>query len=147
MLLNVQQIADLIPNRYPIAWIDGVMDFIPDQSITAFKNVTINERFIQGRKDEKVVPNIFLIEMLAQAASILILKSPKFAHKTAYLGGIHSARFKRSVEPGEKIELSILLTKVRENMGVVDCTAAVGEEEICHAQLLFVVSPEEPAVD
>ncbi|MDN6900554.1 beta-hydroxyacyl-ACP dehydratase [Oenococcus sicerae] len=149
MLLNAQQIADLIPNRYPIAWIDGVTKFVPDESITAVKNVTINEHFMHGRKDLLALPNIFLIEMLAQAASILILKSPQFAHKTAYLGGIHSARFQRSVTPGEQLEFTILLTKVRENMGVVDCTALVGDETICQAQLLFVVSPEaaSPAIE
>ncbi|MCV3296481.1 3-hydroxyacyl-ACP dehydratase FabZ [Oenococcus kitaharae] len=145
MLLNARQIADLIPNRYPIAWIDGVTKFTPDESITAVKNITVNEHFMQGRQDITAVPNILIIEMLAQAASILILKSPKFAHKTAYLGGIHSARFVRSLLPGEQVELSIELTKVRENMGVVDCTALVGTEQIASAQLLFVVSPEETA--
>lgn len=141
MLMNAQQIAELIPNRYPIAWIDGVTDFVPDQSIEAFKNITINDQFMRGREDIKAVPNIFLIEMLAQAASIMILKSPKFAGKTAYLGGIHSARFKRSVLPGERLDFKITLNKVRENMGIVDCTAAVADEQLCSAQLLFVVSP------
>ena len=80
---------ELIPNRYPICYIDYVDELVPEEKITATKNVTINESFFRGHfPNNSVMPGVLIIETLAQAASILILKSPHFYKKTAYLGAI-----------------------------------------------------------
>lgn len=81
-LMTAQEIMDLIPNRYPICYIDYVDAMEPGKSITATKNVTINESFFQGHfPGNPVMPGVLIIETLAQAASILILKSPEFSRK------------------------------------------------------------------
>jgi 3-hydroxyacyl-[acyl-carrier-protein] dehydratase len=137
-ILQAAEIQALIPNRYPICYIDAVTALEPDQFIRAVKNVTINEDFFQGYVPQ-MMPNTLLIETLAQAASILILKSPQFAHKTAYLGSVTKAEFLKPVVPGDVLTLEITLTKVRQNMGVVHTQALVAGEMICQAELHFVV--------
>ena len=124
--MTAQEVMDLIPNRYPICYIDAVDELVADQKVVARKNVTINERFFQGHfPNNPVMPGVLIIEALAQAASILILKSPKFYKKTAYLGAIHNARFRQMVRPGDVLTLTIEMEKVRSNMGQVDAVATV----------------------
>ena len=78
-IMNAQGIMELIPNRYPICYIDYVDELVPEEKITATKNVTINESFFRGHfPNNSVMPGVLIIETLAQAASILILKSPHF---------------------------------------------------------------------
>ncbi|KRL04978.1 3-hydroxyacyl-ACP dehydratase FabZ [Liquorilactobacillus oeni] len=140
-IMDAQEIMDLIPNRFPIIYIDYVDELIAGESIIATKNVTINESFFKGHfPGNPVMPGVLIIESLAQAASILILKSPEFAGKTAYLGAIHKAKFRRVVRPGDVLKLHIKLTKKRENMGIVETKAVVNGEKACLAELMFVVA-------
>ena len=117
---------ELIPNRYPICSIDNVDKLVPEEKITATKNVTINESFFRGHfPNNPVMPGVLIIETLAQAASILILKSPHFYKKTAYLGAIHKARFRQMVRPGDVLKLNVVMKKVRSSMGIVETKALV----------------------
>lgn len=139
--MTAQEIMDLIPNRYPICYIDYVDDMVPEKEITATKNVTINESFFRGHfPNNPVMPGVLIIETLAQAASILILKSPQFYRKTAYLGAIHKAKFRTMVRPGDVLKLHIEMKKVRSKMGIVDATATVNGKTACSAELVFIVA-------
>lgn len=140
-IMTAQEIMDLIPNRYPICYIDYVDDMVPEKEITATKNVTINESFFRGHfPNNPVMPGVLIIETLAQAASILILKSPQFYRKTAYLGAIHKAKFRTMVRPGDVLKLHIEMKKVRSKMGIVDATATVNGKTACSAELVFIVA-------
>ncbi|HBQ43981.1 MAG TPA: 3-hydroxyacyl-[acyl-carrier-protein] dehydratase FabZ, partial [Lactobacillus acetotolerans] len=78
-VLDASDIMKLIPNRYPMLFMDKVDEMVPDESITVTKNVSINEQFFQGHfPGNPVMPGVLIVESLAQAASILILKSEKF---------------------------------------------------------------------
>ncbi len=143
-VMTAQEVIDLIPNRYPICYIDSVEELEADKRVVAKKNVTINERFFQGHfPGNPVMPGVLIIEALAQAASVLILKSPKFYKKTAYLGAIHNARFRKMVRPGDVLTLSIELEKVRANMGMVNAVATVDGDRVCTAKLVFFVAKRE----
>src|SRR5699024_41542 len=99
--LNVTEVMDSIPNRYPIIYIDYVDSIEPGKKIIATKNVTINEDFFQGHfPGNPVMPGVLILETLAQAGSILILKSEEFLGHTAYIGGINKAKFRQKVVPG-----------------------------------------------
>ena len=138
--LNTSTIQALIPNRYPLFYIDHVSALVPDESLVAEKYVSVAEDHLVGYlPDELTMPPTLIIETLAQAASILILKSPKFAGKTAYLGSISKADFSAQVPTGSVLTLAIKMVKVRENMGVVATTASIGDELVCHAELHSVV--------
>ena len=83
-LLTAQQVMDIIPNRYPIFFIDAVDELIPGEKIVCRKNVTINEQVFQGHfPGEPVLPGVFICEALAQAGSIPLLQMEGFQGKTA----------------------------------------------------------------
>ena len=139
-IMDAQEIMELIPNRYPICYIDYVEELILGEKVTAVKNVTINESFFKGHfPNNPVMPGVLIIETLAQAASILILKDPNFLGKTAYLGAIHNARFRKVVRPGDVLKLEVTMEKQKENMGVVKAKALVDGKKVCTAELMFIV--------
>jgi 3-hydroxyacyl-[acyl-carrier-protein] dehydratase len=118
----------------------------PGESLIATKNVTINEQFFQGHfPGNPVMPGVLIIESLAQAASILILSSPQFLGKTAYMTGINDAKFKQMVRPGDVLKLHVTFGKLRDNMGSVNVEARVNDKLATSAELMFVVSPDEKA--
>lgn len=145
--MTAQEIMDLIPNRYPICYIDYVDSLTPGQEIIATKNVTINESFFRGHfPGNPVMPGVLIIETLAQAASILILKSPEFYKKTAYLGAIHQGKFRQVVRPGDVLKLHIKMLKKRSRMGIVDAQATVNGKRACSAQLVFIVADRDAKI-
>lgn len=138
--MGAQEIMDLIPNRYPICYIDYVDELEPGERIVATKNVTINESFFKGHfPGNPVMPGALIIETLAQAASILILKSAEFRGKTAYLGAVRDAKFREMVRPGDVLKLEIQMIKKRANLGIVQTAAVVDGQVACSAELMFVV--------
>lgn len=146
-LMTAQEVMDLIPNRYPICYIDYVGSMVPGESIVATKNVTINESFFRGHfPGNPVMPGVLIIETLAQAASVLILKSPEFYKKTAYLGAIHKGKFRRMVKPGDVMKLHIKMLKKRKQMGIVDAVATVDDKKVCSAQLVFIVAERQAKI-
>ena len=146
-LLETAEIMQLIPNRYPILFMDRVDELEPCESIVVTKNVTINEEFFQGHfPGNPVMPGVLIIEALAQAASILILKADRYRGKTAYLGAIKEAKFRRVVRPGDVLKLHVKMVKQRDNMGTVDCQALVEDQVACAATLTFIVADQESTV-
>lgn len=77
--MDAQTIMELIPNRYPLCYIDYIEELVVGEKVIAVKNVTINEPFFQGHFPKNpVMPGVLIIETLAQAALIMILKDPAF---------------------------------------------------------------------
>ncbi|KRM19392.1 (3R)-hydroxyacyl-ACP dehydratase [Ligilactobacillus hayakitensis DSM 18933 = JCM 14209] len=146
-IMDAQEIMDMIPNRYPICYIDYVDELTTGKSVIATKNVTINESFFRGHfPNNPVMPGVLIIETLAQAASILILKSPEFEGKTAYLGSVKNAKFRKVVRPGDVLKLHIEMVKKKENMGIVETQAIVNGKKACTAELMFVVADRDEKI-
>lgn len=141
--LNTMDVMELIPNRYPIYYIDAV-DFIePGQKIRARKNLTANEDFFQGYfPGQPEMPGTLILETLAQAGSVLILKSPEFLGKRAYIGGINRGKFHKQVVPGDVLILEFTITKLKGPVGTADAVAYVGEELVCEAEFTFIVNQD-----
>ena len=109
-----------------------------ETTITAIKNVTINEPFFQWHFPNKpVMPGVLMIEALAQAGGILFLSKPENKGKMAYLASINDVRFRKMVEPGDQLKLEIELLKVRSKMGLMKGRATVNGEVVCSAEVLF----------
>ncbi|MFR0771753.1 MAG: 3-hydroxyacyl-ACP dehydratase FabZ [Limosilactobacillus pontis] len=137
--MDTQEIMDLIPNRYPICYIDYVDELTPGEEIVATKNVTINEPFFRGHfPGNPVMPGVLIIETLAQAASILILKSPEFFKKTAYLSAIHNGKFRQMVRPGDVLKPSRWLETPTD--GNCRCGNNGSGKRVCSAELVFIVA-------
>ncbi|MBI5626327.1 MAG: 3-hydroxyacyl-ACP dehydratase FabZ [Nitrosomonadales bacterium] len=114
--MDIHEILQLLPHRYPFLLIDRVLSLEPDKSIVALKNVTINEPFFPGHyPHHPVMPGVLMIEAMAQASALLSFKSMgggKLDEKSVYyFAGIDGARFKRPVGPGDQMIIKSALIR------------------------------------
>ena len=109
--MDIHQILEYLPHRYPILLVDRVLECEPGKSIHAIKNVTINEPFFNGHfPHHPVMPGVLILEALAQAAAILSFKtmgSKPDDKSVYYFAGIDGARFKKPVSPGDQLNLHV----------------------------------------
>lgn len=140
MELNINQIKEIIPHRYPFLLIDRVIECEPGQSAKAIKNVTVNEPFFQGHFPEQpVMPGVLIVEALAQTGAVSILSCEEFRGKTAYFGAINNCKFKAMVVPGDTLELSVEIIKRKGPIGVGKAVATVNGKVACQAELTFAI--------
>ncbi|MDN6640224.1 MAG: 3-hydroxyacyl-ACP dehydratase FabZ [Tetragenococcus sp.] len=141
--LTEEEVKEVIPNRYPILYIDYVDNIESGKKIIATKNVTINEDFFQGHfPGNPVMPGVLILETLAQAGSILILKSEEFQGKTAYIGGINKAKFRQKVVAGDTLKLSFEITKTKGSVGTAEAKATVEDKTAAECEFTFIVGDE-----
>ena len=127
-ILDVQEIMALLPHRYPFLMIDRVTELVPGGHIRALKNVTINEPFFQGHFPGKpVMPGVLIIEGLAQAAGVLVVKTEGFSthDKLFFFTSMENVRFRRPVAPGDRIDMYCTVLRSRMNLRKTDCKAYV----------------------
>ena len=109
--LDINQIKQYLPHRYPLLLVDRVLNWESGKSITAIKNVTVNEEFFNGHFPHKpVMPGVLMIEALAQTAallSFLTMGQKPDDNSVVYFIGIDGARFKRPVEPGDQLKMEV----------------------------------------
>lgn len=138
--LNVTQIKEIIPHRYPMLLVDQVLDYEPGQYVIAKKNTTVNEAYFQGHfPSNPVMPGVLIVEALAQTGAIALLTLPEFRGKTAYFGGIKRARFRKIVNPGSTLRLEVMLDKIQGYAGVGKAKAIVNSEVVCTCEIIFVI--------
>ncbi len=126
--LDISQIQELLPHRYPFLLVDKVIECEPKERLLALKNVTFNEPFFQGHfPGNPVFPGVLMLEALAQATALLISQSDdKYGPGSMYyLAGIDKARFKKQVGPGDQLMLEAMVVKARRNIWTFDCRAEV----------------------
>lgn len=137
--MTVAEIMKYLPHRYPFLLIDRVLSCKYGDSITAIKNVTINEGFFQGHfPNTPVFPGVLILEALAQVSGVLVLSDPDLqpSQESLFLFvGIENARFKRPVVPGDQLRLESRLARMKQNYGVFDTNAYVGDELAASAEL------------
>ena len=99
--LNSEEIAALLPHRYPFALVDRILDYEPGQWAIGRKCVTRNEEFFCGHfPGQPVMPGVLILEALAQTGAVAALSLPENKGKLALFGGIKNARFRKQVTPG-----------------------------------------------
>ncbi len=137
--LQIQEIMALLPHRYPFLLIDKVLDFTPGESLTALKNVTINEPIFTGHfPGMPIFPGVLILEALAQATGILGFKTvTERSENELYLfAAIDDARFKKPVVPGDTMILEVKFLKERRNMWKFYGEAKVEGQIVCSAELM-----------
>ena len=140
MELDIKQIMDIIPHRQPFLLIDRVTEMVPGQSVKGYKNLSYNEPFFAGHfPNEPVMPGVLQIEALAQLGAVCVLSLPENKGKTAYFAGIKEAKFKQKVIPGDKLELSCEIIKVKGPVGVGAVEAYVNGKLACKAEISFMI--------
>lgn len=108
--IDIRQIMELIPHRYPMLMVDRVVDVIPFESATGIKNVSMNESYFQGHfPRHPIFPGVLLIESMAQTACILVVKSlgKEVMGRLVYFMMIDSARFRKPVVPGDSVIIKV----------------------------------------
>ncbi len=145
-MMNIQELLHYLPHRYPFLLVDRVLEFQEWKSLVAIKNVTINEPFFTGHFPEQpVMPGVLIVEALAQAAGIVILKSDPTLSKEEnlfLLAGIDNVRFKRMVVPGDQLRLNVELIRSKREIFKFQCEAFVDKELACSAEILNVRRPK-----
>ena len=139
-MLDITEIKKIIPHRYPMLLIDRVEELIPGEKAVAKRNVTINEELFNGHfPGNPVMPGVLIVEALAQTGAVALLSLPEFKGKTAYFGGIKSAKFRNVVRPGDSLRLEVTLEKIRNNVGLGKAIATVDGKKACTAELTFMI--------
>ncbi|RLA59343.1 MAG: 3-hydroxyacyl-[acyl-carrier-protein] dehydratase FabZ [Epsilonproteobacteria bacterium] len=126
--LNILDIQELLPHRYPFLLVDKVLECEPKERLLACKNVTFNEPFFQGHfPNNPIFPGVLMLEALAQTTALLTAQSDdQFGPGTTYfLAGIDKARFKKQVVPGDQLMLEAIFVKSRRNIWSFECRAEV----------------------
>ena len=101
MELNIEQIKELIPHRYPFLLVDRITECVPGERAVGLKCVSANEPFFQGHFPEfAVMPGVLIVEALAQVGAVAILSVPENKGKLALFGAIKNARFKKQRPAG-----------------------------------------------
>ena len=138
--MDINEIRNTLPHRYPFLLVDRVLEFNAGKSLVAIKNVTVNEPFFQGHFPEKpVMPGVLILEALAQATGLLAFRSEgRDAARDSlyYFVGIDKARFKRPVEPGDQLRLSVEVLKVKRGIWVFNTKASVDDKVAATAVIM-----------
>ena len=143
-MLDVTQIKNLIPHRYPFLMVDRVLEITKD-SITALKNVSANEEFFNGHfPDHPIMPGVLQVEALAQVAGIFALSQPDAPAKSLTLfAGMDGVKWKKQVVPGDQLKLFAKVIKMRAPLLVCQCTASVNDEVVCEiAEMKIMIMPQ-----
>src|SRR5512139_488575 len=141
--MDIHEILNLLPHRYPFLLIDRVLSIDPNKSIVALKNVTINEPFFPGHyPHHPVMPGVLIIEAMAQAAALLTFKSQgtKPDDKTVYyFVGIDNARFKRPVSPGDQVIFKAAIVFNKRGLWKFAAVAEVDGQTAAEAEIMCTV--------
>jgi 3-hydroxyacyl-[acyl-carrier-protein] dehydratase len=138
--IDIHQILNLLPHRYPFLLVDRVLELTPRESITALKNVTMNEPFFQGHfPDFPVMPGVLIIEALAQTAALLTFSEERQENSVYYFAGIDGARFKKPVLPGDQLIMTAKLERGRAGIYKFQVQATVDGELAAEANITCAV--------
>jgi len=140
-VLDIHQIKNYLPHRYPFLLVDRVLEAQGSESVVAMKNVTYNEPFFEGHfPNRPVMPGVLIVEALAQAAALMASFGETeidTENRVYYFTGIDKARFKRPVEPGDQLIFEVKLVRKIKNMWKCEGVAKVDGEVAASAQLMF----------
>jgi len=138
--MDIHEVLSHLPHRYPFLLIDRVVDFQRDEYLVALKNVSYNEPFFNGHFPTRpVMPGVLIVEAMAQATGLLAMESrpEEVGEKSLYyFVGIDKARFKRPVEPGDQLIITVKLCTVRRGIWVFTGDAKVDDKVVATADIM-----------
>ena len=139
--LDIEGIMRIMPHRYPFLLIDKVLDLEPVKRVVAIKNVTINEPFFQGHfPGHPIMPGVLIIEAMAQAGGILLLKAVENPEtKLVYFMSIDKVKFRRPVKPGDTLRFELEMLVFRRNTCKMVGKTYIGEAVVAEAELMAMV--------
>jgi 3-hydroxyacyl-[acyl-carrier-protein] dehydratase len=144
VVLTTRQIQALIPHRWPFLLVDRIVEYDPSRGyIRGEKAVTATEWFFQGHfPGLPVMPGVIQVEALAQTMAVYVAQQPGFGDRIGLFAGIEECRFRRIVQPGDRLTLEITMEKLGRRFGRGRAVASVDGQVACEAALSFVIPPE-----
>ena len=143
MQLDIHEILNHLPHRYPFVLIDRVTDLKLNEEITAIKNVSINEPYFPGHFPyHPVMPGVLIVEAMAQAAAILSFKTMNVLpseDSVYYFAGIDNVRFKKPVSPGDQLILNVKIDRVLKGIWKYKAQAKVDNQIVAEAEMMCIL--------
>ncbi|GAA0420422.1 3-hydroxyacyl-ACP dehydratase FabZ [Virgibacillus sp. AGTR] len=138
--MNIEQIKETIPHRYPFLLVDRVTEIEEGKRVSGIKNVSANEPFFQGHfPDYAVMPGVLILEALAQVGAIAMLGLEENKGKIGFLAGVDKCRFKRQVKPGDQLHMDVEIVRLKGPIGKGKAIAKVDGEVACEAEIMFAI--------
>lgn len=139
-VINSAEIQTIIPHRYPILMVDRVKLTDDTKKATGYKAVSGNEGFFQGHfPGQPIMPGVLIVEAMAQTSCVLFLSKPNMKNKLAYFMGIDNVKFRKTVIPGDMLEMKIEVIKDSGSKGKVKGEAFVEGKLVTEAEFMFIL--------
>jgi 3-hydroxyacyl-[acyl-carrier-protein] dehydratase len=136
--LDINQIKQLLPHRYPFLLVDRVTQLEPGVKAVGYKNLTANEPFFEGHFPFRpIMPGVLIIEALAQLGCLVLLVKPEYQNLLGVFTGIDGVKFRCMVQPGDRLDLEVAVIKLRGPVGRMRGVAKVGDKLACEGEMSF----------
>jgi len=144
ILLTTTQIQQLIPHRWPFLLVDRIVEEDRERGyIRGEKGVTASEWYFQGHFPQlPVMPGVLQVEALAQTMAVYVARQEGFGDRIGFFAALPQGRFKRIVQPGDRLSLEITMEKLGRRFGKGRAVASVDGEVACEGLLSFIIPPE-----
>ena len=141
---DISKIQSVLPQGYPFLLVDRVVDMKLGEYIRAYKNLSANEPFFQGHfKDAPIMPGVLIVEALAQAGAFCILGEDNSKNRIPVLAGLDKFKFKGMAIPGDRLDLHVEIISRKQNFGLANAKAMVGEKTIASGEIFFCLMDRE----
>ncbi|KAJ7514996.1 hypothetical protein O6H91_23G067900 [Diphasiastrum complanatum] len=145
-VLDINQIRDILPHRFPFLLVDRIVEYNPGVSVVGIKNVTINDNFFPGHfPDRPIMPGVLMVEAMAQVAGILMLQPDVGGSKeNFFFAGVDRVRFRKPVVAGDTLVMRMDLVKLQKRFGIakMEGKAYVDGEVVCEGEFLLSLGLE-----
>lgn len=137
--LNITDILNTLPHRYPFILVDRILEVTAGESITGLKNVSMNEPYFQGHFPvEPVMPGVLILEGLAQVGAIMayLTMREEIGKKLVYFAGLDGVRFRQKVVPGDQLIMKVHTVKKKMRIWTLEGKAFVEDKLVAEAKLM-----------
>ena len=142
-ILDINKIREIIPHRYPFLLIDRITYLEPGIKAKGYKNVTANEPFFQGHfPGNPIMPGVLIVEALAQLGCATMLSKEEYKNMIGLFAGMEGIRFKKPVIPGDKLEFTVELLKLKGPIGKFKGEAYVDGQLVAEGEVIFAMAPK-----
>lgn len=145
--LNTQEIQKLLPHRYPMLFVDKIIECDDAKRIVGIKNVAANEPYFQGHfPGFPVMPGVLQLEAMAQTAGILLNRIGNLAGKVPYFMAIDKAKFRKAVMPGDQMRIEVEFINIRSTVARFKAEVYVGDKLASEAEMMCMITDKDADV-